>query len=119
MKRRAFINLLSFTVLALILILYGLVAQSEMVKWALPAIGLGIISLGLGVNSLIIARDGDKRISEINAALTRIGDLQTEIRNEQKEQSSSGSTIVPTLQALSQYYFDYVAKQKREDEETE
>ena len=119
MKRRPFINLFSFTVLALILILYGLVAQSEMVKWALPAIGLGFLAVGLGVNSLIIARDGDKRISEINTALTRIGDLQIEILNEQKEHSSPRSTIVPTFQALSQYYSDYVAKQKREDEETQ
>ena len=117
MKRRPFINLLSFIVLSLILIVFGLVTQSEVVKWALPAIGLAILSVGLGVNSLIIASDAYKRISEIDTTLTRIEDLQTEIRNEQKEQSGSRSTIIPTLEAFSQYYLDYVAKQKSEDEE--
>ena len=119
MKRRLFINLFSFIVLSLILIVFGLVTQSEIVKWALPAIALALLSVGLGVNSLIIASDADKRIDEINTTLARIVELQEEIQTEQKEQSSSRSTIVPTLEALSQYYLNYVAKQKREDEETQ
>jgi hypothetical protein len=55
-------------------------------------------------------------MNKMNVALTQIGDLQEEMRKEQKEQPSSGSTIVPTLQAFSQLYFDYLAKQKGVEE---
>ena len=115
MSRRLVINLSFFTVLALILCLVGWFAQSEMIKWAAPAFGVAILAAGLGVNSLIIALDTDKKMTEMGAALARIEGLQEEIRKEQNERASSGPPIIASLQAMSQYYMDYINKQKGED----
>ncbi len=54
---------------------------------------------------------------EIMMRLDSIEDSLEEMRKEQKEQSSSGSTIVPTLQAFSELYLDYLARQKSKEEQ--
>jgi len=56
-------------------------------------------------------------MTKLDATLARIEGLQEEIRKEQKEQASSGPPIVASLQAMSQYYMDYISKQKGEDKE--
>ena len=117
MKWRPFISLLSFIFVALIVGLVGWLTQSSELQWAVAAIGLALILVGLGVNSLLISLHTDRRINEVKTTLTRIETLQTEMQKEQKKQSSSGSTILPTLQAFSQLYLDYQAKQKSEEEQ--
>ncbi len=117
MNWRPFVSLLSFILAALIVGLVGWLTQSLELKWATAAIGLALISVGLGVNSFMISLYTDRRINEVNTTLTRIETSQTEMQKEQKEQSSSGSTIVPTLQVFSQLYLDYLAKQKSEEEQ--
>ncbi len=112
MNWRPFISPSSFVLLALILGLLGWFTQSENVRWAALAVALAIISVGLGMNSIIIGLRADKRTSEMNATLVRIESLQREIQNKQDEQSKPGSSIVPTLQALSQLFLDYVGKHK-------
>jgi len=116
MNWRYFIILLSFIILALLVVIAGLVAGSTTIKWITPAIALALISVGLGLNSLTIALHTDKRMNEMDATLTRIEGLQEELQKEQKEQANSSSPVVTSLQALSQIYFDYMAKQKEEDE---
>ncbi|MFC2017575.1 hypothetical protein ACFLUD_04100, partial [Chloroflexota bacterium] len=96
----------------------GWITESSSIRWVAPAFGLALIAVGLGVNSLIIALDTDKKMTEMGAALASIEGLQEEIRKEQKEQSeqrNSSPQIIPTLQALSQYYSDYLNKQKGEE----
>ena len=112
---RPFVSLLSFIVLALFVGIVGWLTESTIIKWAAPAVALALISVGLGVNSLIIALHAENRTRDLNATLTKIEELQKEIRKEQKEQPSSSSPIVPTLQAFSQLYLDYFAKQKSEE----
>ncbi len=53
-------------------------------------------------------------MTEMDAALARIEGLQEEIRKEQNERASSGPPIIASLQAMSQYYMDYINKQKGE-----
>ena len=118
MNWRYFISLLSSVILALLLGVIGWVTESTTLKWAAPAIGLALISVGLGVNSLIIALHTDRKMKEMDATLARIEGLQEEIQKEQKEQASSSPTIIAPLQALSQYYLDYLTSKKREDEES-
>ncbi len=84
-------------------------------KWA-AAIGLALVAVGLGVNSFMMSRNTDRRINELNTNLTRIEALQTEIQKAHEEQSSSKSMIIPTLEAFSQLYLDYLTKQKSEGE---
>jgi len=115
MNRRLYYIPLSCVILALFLGLVGWFAESSTIKWAAPAFGLALISVGLGLNGFLIALHTDRRMHEMDATLARIENLQEEIQREQKEQASSRSPIVSSLQALSQYYFDYIAKQKRED----
>ncbi len=117
MNRRLFLSLLSFILMALILGLLGWFTQSEMIKWAAPAFGLALIAVGLGVNSIIVALRADKRISEMNATLERIESLQKEILKKRDEQSKPGSSIVPTIQALSQLFYDYIGKNKSSTKE--
>ena len=115
MNWRWFTSLSFFIVLALILFLVALFTHSEMIKWAASAFGIALIVVGLGVNSLIIALHTERRMTEMGATLTRIEGLQEEIRKEQNERTTSGSPIIASLQAASQYYMDYIKKQKGED----
>jgi hypothetical protein len=115
MNWRPFTSLLSFIILALIVGLLGLLIQSIELKWA-AAIGLALVAVGLGVNSLMISRNTDRKLNELNTNLTRIEALQTEMQKAHEEQSSSKTMIIPTLEAFSQLYLDYLTKQKSEGE---
>lgn len=115
MNWRPFTSLLSFIILALIVILLGLFTQSLELKWA-AAIGLALVAVGLGVNSLMISRNTDRKLNELNTNLTRIEALQAEMQKAHEEQSSSKTMIIPTLEAFSQLYLDYLTKQKSEGE---
>ena len=118
MNRRPFVSLFSFVLVAFVLGLLGWFTQSEMVRWAALAIALALISVGLGVNSLIIALHTDRKMSKIEATLPRIETLQEEVRKEQaeqKEERGSSSQVVSTLQAISQYYMNFINKAKEED----
>jgi len=117
MNWRPFVGLLTFILAALIVGLLGWLTQPLELKWAAIATGLALVSVGLGVNSFMISLHTDKRINEMNTTLARIETSQTEMQEEKKEQSSSGFTIVPTLQAFSQLYFEYLAKQKSGEEQ--
>ncbi|MFC1912742.1 hypothetical protein ACFLX7_00895 [Chloroflexota bacterium] len=115
MNRRLYYIPLSFVILGLLLGFAGWFTESSTIKWVVPAFGLALISIGLGLNGFLIALHTTRRMHEMDATLARIENLQEEMQREQKEQASSGSPIVSSLQALSQYYFDYMAKQKKED----
>lgn len=85
-----------------------------------PVISLGLILIGLGVNSLVLVSQTDRKIKAINVTLENIEQIQGTIQKEQKEQkeqSGSHSMIVPTLQAFSQLYMDYLAKQQSGEEQ--
>jgi len=82
------------------------------VRWAFLALAIALIAVGLGLNSLVVSRHTDRKIAEIDEKLTQIHDLQKEIQKERQEQANSGPPLVASLQALSQYYMDYMAKQK-------
>lgn len=116
MNWRRFISLLSFLLLALIVVLLGLLAESPELKWTAAATGLALIAVGLGVNSFMISLHTDRKLNELNTNLTRIEALQTEMQKAHEEQSSSKSMIIPTLEAFSQLYLDYLTKQKSEGE---
>lgn len=116
MNRRLYYIPLSFVILALFFGFFGWVTESSIIKWVAPAFGLALIAVGLGLYSFLIASQTDRRMDKITTTLARIEGLQEEIQKKQEEQSSSSSPLVTSLQALSQYYFDYIAKQKAEDE---
>ena len=114
MKRRLYYPL-SIVILALFLGLFGWFTESSSIRWTALAFGLALIAVGLSVNSLIIALHTERRMTEMGAALAKIEGLQEEIRKEQNERASSGQPIIASLQAMSQYYMDYIDKQKGED----
>ena len=116
MHWRYFISLLSFIILALLFVTIGLVTESTTMKWVAHTVALALVLVGLGVNSLIIALHTDKRMNKMDETLVHIKGLQEEIQKGQKEQEGSHSPIVASLQSLSQYYLDYMAKQKGTDE---
>ena len=117
MKRRLYYYPLTIVILAVFLGLFGWFTESSSIRWVAPAFGLALIAVGLGVNSLIIVLRTEGRMTEMGATLARIEGLQEEIRKEQNEQASSGPPIVASLQAMSQYYMDYIAKQKGSENE--
>ena len=112
MTLRFFVSIFAFSIGALILGIMGWISGESV----LNAYALGVLAVGLGVNSLMISLNTDRRTNGMEATLTRIESLQEEIKKAQEEQPSSNKPILATLQGLSQYYLDYIAKQKSTDE---
>ena len=114
MKRRLYYYPLAIVILAVFLGLFGWFTESSSIRWVAPAFGLALIAVGLGLYSFIIALHIEKRATEMGAALARIEGLAEEMRKEQNERASSGTPIVASLEAMTQYYMDYINKQKGE-----
>ncbi|MFC2020436.1 hypothetical protein ACFLU1_01385 [Chloroflexota bacterium] len=114
MNVRPYYYPLAIIILAVFLGLLGWFTESS-IRWVAPAFGLALIAVGIGLNSLIIALRAERIMAEVGAALARVESLQEEIRKEQNEQPGSGPPIIASLQAMSQYYMDYINKQKEED----
>ena len=112
MNRSLYYYPLALVILAVFLALFGWFNESSTIRWVAPAFGLALIAVGLGLYSLIITLHTEKRAIEMGAALTRIEGLAEEMRKEQSERASSGPPIIASLQAMSQYYMDYMNKQK-------
>ena len=112
MRWRLLVGVFAFSIGALILGIVGWISGETV----LHAYALGVLAVGLGVNSLMISLNTDSRMTGMEAALTRIESLQAEIKQAQQEQPGSQKPILATLQGLSQYYLDYMAKQKGADE---
>ncbi|MFC1961543.1 hypothetical protein ACFLWN_00635 [Chloroflexota bacterium] len=55
-------------------------------------------------------------MTEINGYLSRITTIQEDIKQLHEEQPGPNKPLLATLQGLSQYYLDYLSKQKTEDE---
>lgn len=110
---------LAIVILAIFLGLVGWLTESSSIRWVAPAFGLALIAVGLGVYSLIIVLHTEKKVTEMGAALARIEGLQGEIQKEQNERANSGPPIVASLEVMSQYYMDYIKKQKNKDENNE
>jgi hypothetical protein len=109
-----------FVFIAVILGITSWIVLSPAIVWAVPVIVLGLILIGLGINSIILVNHTYKKVEAISNALNNIEQKQDAIIKEQKEQqeqSGTKSSIVPTLQAFSQLYFDYVNKQQNRDEQ--
>lgn len=97
---------------ALLLVMIGFLYDLTI----LFAFALAILSIGFSTSSLMVALVSDKRMTEIDDSLSRIVIMQEEIKKAQEEQASPSKPLLATLQGLSQYYLDYIAKQKGEDE---
>ncbi len=116
MNWRDFKILMWFVVAAIFFGSIGWFTLPPVIKWAAPAIAIGLASVGLGVNSIAIAYNVDRKIEALNRTLNNIERIQEEIQKEQKEQANSSSPLVTSLQALSQYYGDFLTKQKGEQD---
>jgi hypothetical protein len=110
MRRKDSSALVVCIIIALSLVITGLITQSTI----LYAFALAVISVGLGLTSLLITIYTDKRTTDINHTLVEVRDLQEKLSNAQREDSRS--PIIPTLQAFSQLYMDYLAKQQTSKE---
>ncbi len=113
--KRALFSVAAFSLAAFLISLLVFIVDAVDLKWAIAAGALGLVGVGLVLNSFMLTLHTDRRMNEINATLSRIEDLQKEIQKEQKEQANSSSPIVTSLQALSQYYMDFLTKEKSED----
>lgn len=116
MNWRDFMTLMYFVIAAILFGIVGWVTLSPPVKWAAPAVALGLIAVGLGVNSLVLAHRIDRKLGVMSETIDNIEQIQEAMQKEQNEQAGSRSTIVPTLQAFSQFYMDYLAKQQSGEE---
>ena len=112
MKWRLFIIIFAFSIGTLVLAIMGRLNGETLFN----AYALGVLAVGLGVNSMVIALNADKRTDNIEATLTRIASLQEEIKKAQEEQPGSSTTILSTLEGLSQYYLDYISRQREKNE---
>ena len=107
MKRRLYFPI-SIVILGIALGLLGWFTEPSSIRWVAPAFGLALIAVALGIYSLILASSTEKRATELGAALTRIETLADELRNELNESKSPRAQILPTLEAFSQYYLNYL-----------
>lgn len=112
----ALFSVTGFSLTAFLVSLLVFIVDAVELKWAIAAGALGLVGVGLALNSFMLTLRTDSRMNEINATLSRIVALQEEIQKEQKEQANSSSPIVTSLQALSQHYMDLLTKQKSKDE---
>jgi hypothetical protein len=117
MRWRDFKTLIYFVIAAVIFGAVCWVILSPDVMWFAPVVSLVLISIGLGFSILVLIRHTDSKIEAITITLENIKQIQEAIQKNQKEQSSSSSTIVPTLQAFSQLYLDYLTKQQSGEEQ--
>jgi sulfite exporter TauE/SafE len=106
-----------FIIAAIIAGIAGWIMFPAEVLWFVPAIVLGLILIGLGVNSLVLSYRTDSKISAIDGTLKHIEELQEAIKNEQEKQASAHTPIVTTLQAFSQLYMDSLASRQSEEEQ--
>ncbi|MFC1947565.1 hypothetical protein ACFLXY_06580 [Chloroflexota bacterium] len=114
MKRRLYYPL-AVVILAIVLGIVGWFSESSSIRWIAPAFGLALIAVGLGINSIIIAFQTEKRATELVAALARIERLAEEMREELGSKKNPSAQIIPTLEAFSKYYLDYLNKPEGED----
>jgi len=111
----------TFTILAMVM--YIIAIYFVYAAFILPSTELKIAIGSLAIVFTSIASSdirnmADKeKINRILDKLNQIEDLQKEIQSEQKEQTNSGTPIVASLEAISQYYMDFLTKQKNEDAE--
>ncbi|MFC1874304.1 hypothetical protein ACFLYX_03275 [Chloroflexota bacterium] len=113
--KRALIGITAFSLVALIVSLIIFIVDAAGIKWAILAGATGLVATGFAIHSSMLALRTDSMMNEIRTRLGNVEKLQEEMHEEQKEQSeqkSSGPPIVASLQALSQYYMDYINKQK-------
>ena len=112
---KSFIRRYWFLVLAVILVFGGSFFRSEAIKWGSYAIGFAVISIGLGISGTKQGLETNNKIEKMEETLSRIENLQEEIRKEQNERANSGPPIVASLEAMSKYYMDYINKQRGEE----
>lgn len=115
--KRVLFSIAAFSLVAFLISLLIFIVDTVELKWATAAGALGAAGVGLAYYSCLLALRTDAMMNEIHLSLSQIKGLQEEIQKEQKEQSeqkSSGPAIVASLQAVSQYYMDYINKQKGE-----
>ncbi|MFC2038374.1 hypothetical protein ACFLUG_01195 [Chloroflexota bacterium] len=112
--RRILISMTAFSLIGLIISLLVFAIGSTELKWAIAGGAIGVVGIGLALNHLMLALRTDGEIREINTTLSRIEDLQKEMQKAQQEQESAGPPIIASLQAMSQYYMDYVNEPKGE-----
>ena len=108
---------LGFSIAALVVGIIGVRSESITMQFIAPAYALALLSAGFGYNGLVTALRTDKKMNEMTEILGQIVESQAEIQKKQEEQANPRSPIIASLQGLSQLYLDYVARQKREDEE--
>ena len=109
--KQAIIGSISFAIAAAIVGLLGYSTESADVRWAILAVALGLLGTGLAFIVLMLNSRIEITMNELNEKLSRIEELQKELQNEQREQSKDHSPFVMPIQALSEYYLDYLAKQ--------
>lgn len=103
-----------FSIAAFLIALLVYIIDSIELRWAIIGGALGLLGVGLAFNSFALTIQTDKEIRDIKETLSQLENLQREIQKEQKEHAKSSSPLVTSLQALSQYYIDYLAKQAKQ-----
>jgi hypothetical protein len=119
MHLRDFRILIYFIIAAVVLGVVSWIVLPPSAVWVAPVVALGLISIGLGVNSVVLADRTNKRIEAIQETLIRIEQTQEAIQKEHEKQSGPHSMIIPTLQAFTQLYMDSVAEQQSGEEQQE
>ena len=117
MNKRLYYYPLAIIIIGILLGLLGWFNESSSIRWVAPAFGLALIGVALGISSLIVASNTEKRATELIDGLTRIEGLAEELREEMSGKKNTGAQIIPTLEALSHYYLDYLNKPKEENKE--
>lgn len=88
---------------------------------ALTELWVGLLSLvfflyAAGLAMATYGESASKQQENHREIMVRLDSLEEQIQKEFNEQKGTHSTIVPTLQAFSQLYMDYLAKQKAGEE---
>ena len=80
------------------------------------AVGSLVVAFASIASSNMLNLSEKKDREAILEKLSNIEKIQQEMQSEQREQTNSGPPIVASLQAMSEYYLDFISKQKGKGE---
>ena len=89
MYSRNFRIAIYFIIAAVIIGISGWIVLPVSMQWIAPVAALVLVSLGLGLNSLVLISRTDKKIASLESKIITLEQTQEAIRKGQEEQAAS------------------------------
>ena len=107
--------LLLCTFVAAIILIYAWLTQPIEIIWVFASLAIALISLGLGLNSILIAVNSKNQFEGLSKKFDEeFQKLQQEIKDAHQKQSDAQSPMVVSMSALSQFLTNWTKQKEQE-----